>query len=381
MAKVTVKDATTTIEVEGHTECILEVCDKVFQKYPFWQTDGDTEIAESVDPTGLDDLEHDVVAIYDDFGIPSIMHRFRKVTNKELFGGSDKTNAAFIIDGIEYDEIYIGVYDGCNINGHVYSLPYQKPWTNCTQDEFAEACFAKGAGWHMMTAVEYGLIANLSLKNGTLPHGNTASGRYHADKDEYGTVYDGHYTLTGSGPATWTHDHTMYGVHDMCGNIWQMVRGTRLHGDVIQAAKDNDAALPKTDLSLSGDGWHDVVDDVGNTVRIGIFDQRPGIYSALPEGYHANNHKGCFFETWQEADEACKNSEQLKELAIYGGEPRAYFCADTSRDERSAIRGGRWSSGALGGVFYLNFAYSRSSAHGSIGGRPAYFKRKLQTGH
>lgn len=38
-------------------------------------------------------LEHAVVAIYDNAGIPSFMHRFRKMTNKELFGGSDKTNA------------------------------------------------------------------------------------------------------------------------------------------------------------------------------------------------------------------------------------------------------------------------------------------------
>lgn len=30
----------------------------------------------------------DVVAIYDDAGIPSIMHRFRRMSNKELFGGT-----------------------------------------------------------------------------------------------------------------------------------------------------------------------------------------------------------------------------------------------------------------------------------------------------
>ena len=34
-------------------------------------------------------VEHDVVAIYDNAGIPSIMHRFRRVTNKGAFGGSD----------------------------------------------------------------------------------------------------------------------------------------------------------------------------------------------------------------------------------------------------------------------------------------------------
>lgn len=54
---------------------------------------------EQITPTHFisGNLEHAVVAIYDNAGIPSFMHRFRKVTNKELFGGSDKTNAAFII--------------------------------------------------------------------------------------------------------------------------------------------------------------------------------------------------------------------------------------------------------------------------------------------
>lgn len=55
-------------------------------------------------------VEHDVVAIYDNAGIPSIMHRFRRVTNKELFGGSDAVHPAFIIGGEVYDEIYISVY-------------------------------------------------------------------------------------------------------------------------------------------------------------------------------------------------------------------------------------------------------------------------------
>ena len=48
-------------------------------------------------------VEHDVVAIYDNAGIPSIMHRFRRVTNKELFGGSDAVHPAFIIGGQVYD--------------------------------------------------------------------------------------------------------------------------------------------------------------------------------------------------------------------------------------------------------------------------------------
>lgn len=53
----------------------------------------------------------DVVAIYDNAGIPSIMHRFRRMNDKDLFrGGKDKPHPAFIIGGEVYDEIYISVW-------------------------------------------------------------------------------------------------------------------------------------------------------------------------------------------------------------------------------------------------------------------------------
>lgn len=118
-------------------------------------------------------IDHDVVVIYDNAGIPSIMHRFRTITNKELFGGSDKPHTAFVIDDEVYDEIKISVYENSCINGKPYSLPYRKSLTNITNDDVAAACFSKGEGWHLMTAVEWGLLANLSLRNRTLPHGNT----------------------------------------------------------------------------------------------------------------------------------------------------------------------------------------------------------------
>ena len=66
----------------------------------------------------------DVVAIYDNAGIPSIMHRFRRMNDKDLFrGGKDKPHPAFIIGGEVYDEIYISVYQNTMINGKPYSLP------------------------------------------------------------------------------------------------------------------------------------------------------------------------------------------------------------------------------------------------------------------
>lgn len=313
-------------------------------------------------------VKHDVVAIYDNAGIPSIMHRFTKTTNKELFGGSNKTHPAFIIGGVEYDEIYISVYPNCEINGKPYSLPYQKPWTNITNDDAAKACFSKGEGWHMLTAAEWGLLADTSLMLGTLPHGNTNGGKYHADPEEHGQEYDNSSkTLTGSGPATWTHDHTPEGVHDLCGNIWEMVRGLRLKDGRLQAAKDNDAALD-IDLTQEGDGWQPVYTDGGENISVSVSDNKIIISPATDT---EQDYTGL---EWQEVEIACE-SEQLKELALFAGEPEAYCYMDSTDGEYFPIRGGRWGDGAHAGVFYTYLDNPRSNVLTYIGFRSAYFKK------
>lgn len=319
-------------------------------------------------PSSRPDVKHEVVAIYDNAGIPSIMHRFTRVTNEELFGGNSKTHGAFIIGGEEYDELYISVYENCEINGKPYSLPHMKPWTNITNDDAARACFSKGEGWHLLTALEWGLLADTSLKNGTLPHGNTNCGKYHAEPEEQGEAYDGYRTLTGSGPATWTHDHTSEGVHDLCGNIWEMVRGLRLKNGKLQAAKNNDAALD-IDLTEEGDDWQDVLDDAGNPVRVSVSDE-----DDITITTEQDIEKDYCGSRWGDVKIECE-SEQLKELALFNGEPEAYFYADSTEGEYFPIRGGSWLNGAAAGVFYSALSGPRSSVNSSIGFRSAYFKK------
>lgn len=311
-------------------------------------------------------VDWDVVAIYDNAGIPSIMHRFRKTTNAELFGGSEKVHPAFIIGGEEYDEIYISVFENCEINGKPYSLPYMKAWTNITNDNAAKACFSKGDGWHLLTAPEWGLLADLSLKNGTLPHGNTSRGRYDADGAEHGKVYDDFYTFTGSGPATWTHDHTPTGVHDLCGNHWEMIRGLRMKDGKLQAARNNDAALD-IDLTLEGDGWQAVTDDAGKPIKVSV---DGGIIFTSEADIEQDYTGNC----WEDVKIECE-SEQLKELALFAGEPNAYCYIDSTDGEYFPIRGGNWADGAAAGVFYTYLSSARSSVGASIGFRSAYFKK------
>ena len=330
--------------------------------------EGKKEVKLAAVETKQPGVEGNVVAIYDNAGIPSFMYKFTRVSNKELFGGGDKPHPAFVIGGEVYDEIYISVYPNCEINGKPYSLPYQKPWTNLTNDEASEACFNKGEGWHLMTAAEWGLIANISLKNGTLPHGNTSNGQYHADASEKGVKYDGGdgRTLTGSGPATWTHNHTPEGVHDLCGNVWEMLRGLRIKDGVLYAAKDNDAAL-NIDLTQEGDDWHRIKDNSGNAVKVSVDGSiKITTYPSIEQDYTG--------DCWEDVDIDCE-SEQLKELALFAGEPKAYLYIDSTSGEYFPIRGGRWADGAYAGLFCTHVGNPRSNSRWRIGFRSAYFKK------
>ena len=260
MAELKIKTPDTELEASGNERFLETVLMKIYDKdvKPNPQKAGTEEVLmelEAPEP----DIKQDVVVIYDNAGIPSIMRRFSVIRNSELFeGGSSKVHSSFKVGDDEIDEIYISVYPNCNINGKPYSLPGMKPWTNITNDDAARACFSKGEGWHLMTAQEWGLLANLSLKNGTLPHGNTDFGKYHANPDEKGILVEGSsgMTLTGTGPATWTHDHTVTGVHDLCGNVWEMVRGLRFKDGKVQVA---DNAALDVDLSMNSSEWRSLI--------------------------------------------------------------------------------------------------------------------------
>lgn len=367
MAKVKVEYFGINMTAEGKSEFV----DKQTAAFLGYMTGDKVRIDTEFVPCPLEKLtgvERDVVAIYDDAGIPSIMHRFRRVTDKELFDGSDKVHPAFVIGGEVYDEIFISVYPNTMINGKPYSLPGAVPATNISMEDFAQACFSKGEGWHSLTAAEWGLLANTSLKLGTLPHGNTNGGSWHENREEAGTpVGKGCMTLTGTGPATWTHDHTKTGVHDLCGNIWELVRGMRIKNGALQAAKDNDAALPETNLTECGDGWEPITDNDGKPLYASV-DGRIAI--TADTGFHAD-YDGC---KWGDVVMKCE-SERLKELAFFAGEPNAYCYIDSTEGEYILFRGGRWSYGASAGVFNSYLAYPRSYVGSNIGGRSAYFKK------
>lgn len=81
------------------------------------------------------------------------------------------------------------------------------------------------------------------------------------------------------------------------------------------------------------------------------------------------DYDGC---EWGDAEFEFDATEQMKELALYPGEPEAYLYADTE-GERLPFAGGYWLSGANAGVFDLYLGLARSLSHGHVGFRSAFY--------
>lgn len=191
----------------------------------------------------MSNTKESVVLKYDDMGIPSIMLKVENTAKTP-----EEADRMFFVRGVEYDAVYLSRFVNCVQNGRAYSLPLMDPKVSIDMDDAIAACRKKGAGWHLMTAIEWNW-----LRKHTNPdvHGNTWKGHYHNDETEVGIKVPNTWrTLTGSGPASWFHNgNKETGVADVVGLVWKMIAGMRLKNGVFQYMPDNDAAHPEADLS------------------------------------------------------------------------------------------------------------------------------------
>jgi hypothetical protein len=223
--------------------------------------------------------------LFDELGLPSVMVRIPMfLWSDVLEGAPEEPCTAFVIGGKVHESIYISKYLNVVEHGRGYSLPGRNPAAMYTRDEMKAACARKGRGWHLMTNAEWMAIAFWCRKNSHFPHGNCYSGCDILHRHEHGvrrymgsfrgTHIDMHLwpTLTGTGPDTWSHDGTAFGIFDLIGNLWDTLAGVRIMNGEIQVIPDNDSAL-NVDEGPDSPFWRAVAVD-GSLVPPGA----PGTY-------------------------------------------------------------------------------------------------------
>jgi hypothetical protein len=346
--------------------------------------------------------------LFDDLGLPSVMVRVPCFKWSDVYeDGEDKVCSAFIVGGRVRDYIYISKYLNIVEQGRAYSLPNRDPAHTLTIDDARQAAARKGKGWHLLTNAEWAALAHWCRKNGTVPHGNTNAGRDAVAVQEHGVIAPssgigaGNFpevrTLAGSGPDTWSHDWTGAGIHDLVGNVWDMIAGLRIVDGEVQLIPDNDSAM-NVDESASSPLWR-AVDTGGNLVAPGSagtykYDGvAPGIAeeaaNLVPGGVrlstsvknkqYTGRPTDTGYNAWtmmpfrdMQADAA--PHVLLKELGLYplSGLPGGDNFFVRNYGERLPIRGGSWLDGVTAGLWELYLRDTRSWIFPDVGFRSAF---------
>lgn len=329
--------------------------------------------------------------LYTAKGQPTYMNIIQKFDLSTIDASLSGTHPAFIVNGVEKPEIFVGTYQGRVVSGELLSLPNVDPQASANFNNFSAYARACGAGYHLMTNAEWSAVALQCYKNDTQPMGNTYYGRSSEDPLLIGRRQDGldpgntsgtARTLTGSGPVEWRHNRKPSGIADLAGNIWEWSAGMRLVNGEIQIIADNNAALHTIDLSETSAQWKAIDGATGNLVTPDGNGTTAGTVKFANSGTADYTINGSSFGAIRNLSTTAPVSAAalavLKALCIYPVvEDAAKFNSDgiwktIDAGERVPIRGGYWSGAASAGVFDLGLSNARSSAGTNIGARPAF---------
>lgn len=291
-----------------------------------------------------------MTVLYTASGQPSHMHILPAFNCEDVAPGGELgtgLHPAFLFNGVAASEIFVGAYQASTSHsgGEAVSLPGVDPRTSVNFDTARNLCKDNGAGWDIMSNLDWAAIALWCMANGYQPRGNTQYGRAYDNRWETGRRQDSGIpgdssgtarTLTGSGPTTWSHDGTPAGIHDLVGNIWEWVSGMRLQDGRALLAPDN-----------------------GQTEELQYVDTGFDLTNANPWSSHSSAG----------ASDLVKQSLIAPASAALAPVGRLYVSAE---GERLPFRGGSWSFASTAGLAALNLGGARTYSASNVGFRPRF---------
>ena len=333
--------------------------------------------------------------LYTAKGQPTFMNIIKKFDVADVITGLAGTHPAFVINGVEKSEIFIGTYEGTIRNGELLSLPNSAP-SVATYNAYFAAAIANGTGHHMMTNAEWAALAVRSWKNGTMPMGNGYYGRASEDATQYGRRVDGldatlgtttgdARILSGTGPVSFRHNGKYNGISDLAGNVKDMLQGVRLVYGELQIIPNNDSAAVLTNAAEAS-LWKaidartgDLISPNGTgttpyAVRFSNDPNNTEAYTLIMTGSHIYNKQA---SSSFPVSNAALNL--LRKLALWlpqDGMLSAMGSSSVSISSAETIisRGGHFSEGLNVNIYSLRLGDNKTQVANVLGSRPAYYK-------
>ena len=336
---------------------------------------------------------------------PSIgVRRPAKKAGHYLAGAGDNIHPAFVAGSTNYDQYWMSKYPGpyvaSNSKTILLALPGFDGMSNLlTRAQIAPSydtalAYGKagGNGSHCVTNVEWMEVAMSCLRDGFQPKGNNYYGRDYNDPNTaeyygipaYWSSSKIARVLNGSGPLSWFHDGTPWGIWGMNGNFYSVTAGLRQKGGEIQVIANNDAALDATDQSDATGVWKAILQD-GSLVAPGTdltlkYDATTPITIGTGITTRTDASKYHEFGNIVAADGiTIPNIAKLlgiapADTAAALGNDYIYLRNDIDGTYLEAVarRGGFWYDGTRSGVFILGLVNSRSHTHNGFGARSAF---------
>jgi hypothetical protein len=303
---------------------------------------------------------------------------------------------AFIVNGTQKSELLYGMYPAALKDGCGLPLPGVDPATGVDYDQAQAYCRANGPGFHLSTMHEWAAVKMWCMKNGFQPRGNTNYGGHHDQKHETGVRQDGGApgvasgtarTMTGSGPMSWRHDNSPFGVADLVGNVWEWQGLFKIVDGRIYTTPDNgfdtleadwapqDAYFDSTvagDESSSGDIGDPILSDTiahyagptGSDEHLAYTWLTSWLDVTLKAGYTPPDI------IKQLGISPAVSGDAAENIAVYSG-ILGQLCV-RNYGTRFPLCGGRWSSASNAGLAALFLSLARSGSNGPIGFRPAF---------